>query len=438
MKISFLLQPVCLALLALTAFSRISALSSQSLPTPRSTGETRSPLPEFLRKGTSKARDAIQNRTSKPRISSKRKKTCKYTADRDAAFDYTTISTALPANLAAVPAIQSLEQCFDSDAYHCEHGWIDSVDKDGAKLHYRRFLPSTTSSSSSEPKGIIVWLHGIKGFGGGAIVLEDNNKNGPKVVTNMALVADKFVAQKGYAVYALDLYGHGYSEGTRHFVKDWQQQLQDCTNFVHHVVSLHAPDVPLFAAGESYGGCLTLHLANTPSLQDKLDSILLLAPAVISAKLPPQPAKFFLRQVLARAAPRWQPFFMPHPTHPAKVYRDERVRQIKVDRATMPYVGGSGTPFRLGTAVQLLQAMDEAYTKVIPNLTLPYCVIHGAQDLAVPTTGTDYLWETAPSPEKVMRKQPDAYHNLLADPAREDVADFLLDWTEQRIAKRKA
>ena len=49
----------------------------------------------------------------------------------------------------------------------------------------------------------------------------------------------------------------------------------------------------------------------------------------------------------------------------------------------------------------------------ILQLTLPYCVVHGAQDVAVPTTGTEYLWKTAPSNVKAKRY-----------PARDDVILF--------------
>eukprot|EP00797_Seminavis_robusta_P007466 Sro1510_g278600.2 (205) ;mRNA; f:5945-6561 len=129
-------------------------------------------------------------------------------------FDYSTISTELPPHLTSIPAIQELEDVFDDDTnnYVCQHGWMDSVEKDGARLHYRRFLPK---EDGTEPRGIIVWMHGIQGFGGGAHIVDHGNTTVTK--TNMAFIADRFVGEKNYAVYSLDLYGHGYSEGRRHF-----------------------------------------------------------------------------------------------------------------------------------------------------------------------------------------------------------------------------
>jgi alpha-beta hydrolase superfamily lysophospholipase len=348
----------------------------------------------------------------------------RYIHQRDFGFDYDAIQKDLPPSLASVPAIQQLESCFDSARYTCEHGWIDSVDKDGAKLHYRRFLPM----NKKNPKGIIVWLHGIQGFGGGAFVLE----TGP---AKMALVADRFVGEEGYAVYALDLYGHGYSEGRRFYVQNFEWNLDDVQHFVETVSLLHAPHTPLFCAGESYGGCLAIHLANR--LQHKLDSILLLAPAILPAKLPPQPVTFLLKQVLARLAPRWQPFFMPHPVNPERVWRDPSVRKMQVERASQPYIGGSGTRFRLGTAVQLLRALEQCYHQAVPGLELPFCVVHGDMDVAVPHKGTDYLVATAPAQERAVRKEEGAFHDLLADPSRNQVVDFLMEWTEQRIHKKQ-
>ncbi|CAB9518792.1 Monoglyceride lipase [Seminavis robusta] len=359
-------------------------------------------------------------------------------------FDYTTISTELPPHLTSIPAIQELEDVFDDDTnnYVCQHGWMDSVEKDGARLHYRRFLPK---EETAELRGIIVWMHGIQGFGGGAHIVDHGNTTVTK--TNMAFIADRFVGEKNYTVYSLDLYGHGYSEGRRHFVTSWQNNLQDYTNFLKHVASLHDNDdddsVPLFCAGESYGGCLTLHLAaqqeENEALPPQLDSILLLAPAVIAADLPPAPVTFILKQILARLAPRWQPFFMPHPVSPENVWRDETLRQRNLDRTPEPYIGGSGTQFRLGTAVQLLDALDACRDTAIPALkTTPFCVVHGDNDRAVPIDGTNYLDEHAPVKERAVRREPGAYHDLLADPAKDNVVKFLLEWTEGRIAKRAA
>jgi hypothetical protein len=43
-----------------------------------------------------------------------------------------------------------LEDCMPG----CKHGWFDSV-VDGAKLHYRKWLPK------GKPKAIVIFMHGI-------------------------------------------------------------------------------------------------------------------------------------------------------------------------------------------------------------------------------------------------------------------------------------
>ncbi len=60
---------------------------------------------------------------------------------------------------------------------------------------------------------------------------------------------------------------------------------------------------------------------------------------------------------------------------------------------------GGGRPYRLGTALHLLMALEEARSKSIPGLKVPFCVVHGTDDFGVPIAGTEYLIETAETPE---------------------------------------
>ena len=64
----------------------------------------------------------------------------------------------------------------------------------------------------------------------------------------------------GYAVYAVDLRGHGKSEGDPVFVKSFLEHLRDVELFLAHVRA-REPDRPVFLVGFSMGGTIAASLA---------------------------------------------------------------------------------------------------------------------------------------------------------------------------------
>lgn len=91
----------------------------------------------------------------------------------------------------------------------CQHGWFQSCC--GLQLHYRKFLPP----KGTPIKGLVVFQHGIQTHSGKSYLLENGRK------LNMALRSEELL-KAGYALYALDMLGHGFSEGDRWYVPDWK------------------------------------------------------------------------------------------------------------------------------------------------------------------------------------------------------------------------
>jgi acylglycerol lipase len=306
----------------------------------------------------------------------------------------------------------------------CQHGFIEST-FEKSKLHYRKFLPK------DKPKGIAVFMHGISAQSGHSHIID-----GRKL--NMSLMAEEF-NKRGIAVYALDMLGHGYSEGHRFFVPTWQTNRDDLDAFARLAASEHDEGLPLFLTGESYGGCLCLHLARKWEESDDapkgFSGTALMAPAIIG-DLPPAPVVFVLRYLLAPFFPKWIPFFMPNPISSDRIWRDPKVLAKNIDpRYKEMGIDGSGNPFCLGTAVQLLSALEAVRSVTIPNLTSSFCVVHGTKDYGVPISGTDFLEANAKTPKKdqfVMRQE-GAYHDLLGDPVAESTVSFMLDYIEGQM-----
>jgi alpha-beta hydrolase superfamily lysophospholipase len=243
----------------------------------------------------------------------------------------------------------------------------------------------------------------------------------------------------GFAVYARDAYGHGFSEGTRFYIPSWIEKRQDVINFCNLVSDSNPKEIPLFLSGESLGGTLTIlvsryfqdHPDEAPS---NFDSSLMICPA-IEADLPPYPVYCLLRYVLTPIRPKWRPFFMPNTISPERIWKDKKVLEIYTDpRKQEMQVDACGIPFRLGTAVNMLLALEDIKSNCISGYNKPFCIIHGDEDVGVPITGSKLLFEkcSTPGDQKELHVIEGAYHGLMADPKAEEAIGHLVKFVETR------
>jgi len=343
----------------------------------------------------------------------------------------------------AIAPSEKEQEAMDEVLEGSEHGWFDST-YGGAKLHYRRWLPP----EGTKVRAVVVYMHGVQGHGGNGWILDEDAEDGKggrrrrQVKKNMALVTDAYL-KEGYALYAFDQYGHGFSEGERFWIPEtWENNLQDYINFVNLAASMHDENIPFFLQGESYGGCLTIHVAkrfqDDPSAGPKnFDSIILTCPAIIG-DLPPYPVYFLLRYVFAPLFPRTSPPFMPNTLGPERIWRDSRVREMHLSsRMVEMKVDGGGAKFLLGTALNLLLALEEC-RRIIPSLKVPFFVAHGTSDYGVPIAGSEFLWNNAKTPEsdRDFERIEGGYHDLLGDLGAEKVMQLCVDWTRKRLGAK--
>lgn len=183
------------------------------------------------------------------------------------------------------PTVDEMKE-MDDIMFNCEHGYFDGSERHNHKLHYRKWLHARngTSTTTTSPKGICVFQHGIHGESGfGAIV--------DGTPCKLALLA-KTLIDAGYILYSLDMLGHGYSEGARFYIPDgdWTINRADFRSFAKFVEKKEEEEeelLPFYLLGESYGACLALHVArqwmDEPDTAPKnFRSICILAPGMFS------------------------------------------------------------------------------------------------------------------------------------------------------------
>jgi len=315
-----------------------------------------------------------------------------------------------------------------------EHCWFPSSFNSDHQLHYRKWMPSTNNATSRKPKAVVIFMHGIQTHSGKANILS----NGRKI--NVGLQAEMLL-NENCALFAFDMYGHGFSEGMRFWIPSWENNKQDYINFVHLVQKQVGDTVPIFLLGESYGSTLTLHVAkhfqDHPSEAPKrFNSIILTAPAIIG-DVPPRPIYDFF-MFLARRYPQWRPFFMVNPVSPDRIWRDPEVLKIRSDpKFIASKIDGSGEPFILGTAANMVWSMDSLRQEVIPAFQLPFMILHGTKDYAVPIAGSEFMWENVATPmeqRKFLRKE-GVYHDIFSDQLAEECMQDVIDWINDRLSK---
>ncbi|KAF5728658.1 caffeoylshikimate esterase [Tripterygium wilfordii] len=203
-----------------------------------------------------------------------------------------------------------------------------------------------------------------------------------------------FLAQMGFACFALDLEGHGRSEGLRAFVPNVDAVVQDCLSFFNSIKQdpqYHG--LPCFLFGESMGGaiCLLIHFADPKGF----DGAILVAPMYLVAK---------------------------------SVKVEEKV--IIAEKNPMRY---RGKP-RLGTVLELLRVTDQL-SQQLSKVSIPFIVLHGSADVVTDPNVSKALYEEAKSEDKTIKIYDGMMHSLLfgeTDENIEIVCKDILSWLEER------
>ncbi|XP_021830790.1 caffeoylshikimate esterase [Prunus avium] len=276
----------------------------------------------------------------------------------------------------------------------------------GLKLFTRQWLPLL-----SPPRGLIFMVHGY-----------GNDISWTFQATPI------FLAQQGFACFALDLEGHGQSHGLRAFVPEVHLVVQDCLAFFT-LVKQQEPqflNVPCFLFGESMGGaiCLLIHFAEPEAFQG---AILVAPMCKISDKVKP---RWPIPQILTFVA-RFFPSLAIVPTADL-MYKSVKVEEKKII-ANMNPMRYRGKP-RLGTVVELLK-VTEYVSQRLGDVSLPFIVLHGSADVVTDPNVSRALYEEAKSEDKTIKIYEGMMHSLLFGETDQNVdivrAD-ILSWLNHR------
>lgn len=265
--------------------------------------------------------------------------------------------------------------------------------KGGMKLFARSWRPLKT------PRGVVVINHGFKSHSG-----------------LYAWVADKLV-DRNLAVYALDMRGHGKSEGERYYVDKFSDYVADLGRFIS-IVKQREPGLPVFLVGHSAGGVVACSYA--------LDHQNEIAGLISESFAHEVPAPDFALAVLKGLS-----HIAPH-AHVLKLKDEDFSRDPKFV-ATMkndPLVNHMPGP--TNTVAEMVRA-DERLKKEFGKITIPVMIIHGTADKATKPSGSQRFFDYTGSKDKTLKLYEGHFHDLLNDIGKDVVLADVTEWITTRL-----
>lgn len=230
-------------------------------------------------------------------------------------------------------------------------------------------------------------------------------------------IANDLVAQ-GYAVYGLDLRGHGRSPGQRGYIGQWTEFREDFGNFWQLMTTQH-PHVPCFTLGHSLGAVIILdYVLHYPETRP---GIITMAPTLKPIGVPP--IRLAIGQVLSRTLPR----FTLNTGIPEKA--GSRDLDIVATYTNDPLRHTKGTA-RLVTEYFKTTAWIQAN---LDRLQSPILILHGSHDFVSLPDTSRVLFEQIPVADKEYREYVGAYHDLHNDINAQQVSIDIANWLERHV-----
>jgi alpha-beta hydrolase superfamily lysophospholipase len=252
------------------------------------------------------------------------------------------------------------------------------------------------------PRGVVLIVHGLG---------EHSWRYNPLAMS---------LNQWGFAVRALDLYGHGESGGPRGGLPHERRMLDDLADLVDATWRTHGDDVPLFLLGHSMGGLIAADFVrrnirpvhglvmSSPALDGGFSATQKLLLAVLPKLLPNLRVDNGLKvQYLCR-----DPAI-------AKAYLADKLVHRHISARLAKYVAQTGPA--------VLQHAANSWT-------VPTLLMYAGQDKLVRPEGSEaFVRATAKNPAVKAKCFKAMYHEIFHDPEKASVLAVLQQWLDRQV-----
>ena len=245
-----------------------------------------------------------------------------------------------------------------------------------AQIYYQSWHPHQV------PQGVIAIIHGLGAHSG--------------IFSNLV----EFLCDRNYAVYALDLRGHGRSDGQRGYINNWDEFREDLGIF-HQLITAREANLPLFLLGQSLGGTIALDYV-LHYVHLNLQGLILLSPAL---KVNISPIRLILGKIFSSFYPR---FSIDAGIDPRTGSRDSQVVAAYY-QDTLRHTQGTA---RLSTEFFKTVVWIEAN---LDKLKIPLLLLHGGADKVILPESSRMFFNRVSLADKEMHIYSHGYHELNND-----------------------
>lgn len=225
----------------------------------------------------------------------------------------------------------------------------------------------------------------------------------------------EFLTGAGYAVHAVDLRGHGKSEGKPAYAESPDVYLTNVEYFLGYVRE-QVPNGRRYLMGHSMGGGLvTLY---TIERQPAVDGVILSGALL---KLHPPALLQRLIRLIARLAPNLPVLKVDG----SGISRDpDVVATYRND--PLVHTGWTNAAY-VSTLVQITERIRPAMEK----MTQPALIMHGTADELTDPAGSRELFRRAGTGDKTLKLYDGLYHEIMNEPEREQVLSDIVAWLDR-------
>lgn len=229
----------------------------------------------------------------------------------------------------------------------------------------------------------------------------------------------RYFADRGYFVTAIDLRGHGQSQGQRGHIDRFQNYLNDVKSLIDHAKAQY-PRAPLVLAGHSMGGLIALVYAL--KYPDGLTSVVASGPGLRGRVHVPG-----WKSALGKAMSSLYPALsMPSGLDPAGVSRDPAVVQAYI---ADPLVHDKVTARWFTEFMEAGRwAMVEARSLAVPTL-----ILQGGEDQLVDPAASKEFYDRIGLDEKQYIEYETLYHEIFNEPEKLSVFADVEAWLASHI-----
>ncbi len=266
--------------------------------------------------------------------------------------------------------------------------------KDGSSIFYRSAVPENPIAS-------IIILHGYAEHSGRYLHVID------------------YFAERNLAVFAPDERGHGKTAKVLGDIESFRLVIEDIDLLVTQAEEKFATR-PVFMLGHSMGALLALLYAE--KFEERLKGLILSGPALI---LPDNVSPLLKKMAgfMAKIAPRLgvQPF------DSSGISRDPEVVRKK-DEDPLYYKGKT----RARTGNEMLRGIESAIAG-LKDISLPILILHGGADPIISPEASKIVYANVSSEDKTLKLFDGLYHEIMNEPEKEEVLEFIGNWIEKRV-----